>query len=358
MIGNDQGEIYMITQEEMNFLVRDKLREIEESYDVDVLWAVESGSRAWGFASPDSDFDVRFIYRRRKDEYLRLDTVRDVIELPVDDTWDLSGWDLDKALRLLQKSNPSLYEWFGSPIVYRKTGFEERIKPLLDGCFSEGKMLYHYLSTARNDIKSYLQTDAVKPKKYFYALRPVLACRWVMKYKTAPPVLFSKLCDSLLPKDLKPSVDRLVELKMNAPEDTFIPPVKDIDDYLAKETDDIRRYLEGLRDIHASSWKELNGFFAEEISRPWKETEQDESGIIQQDDPSYSRERIERMERANAQIPKEIIDEIDSSIEREFENETYMGICHEMWVRKKKLCREKGYVWYSPSDIYPGVIFD
>lgn len=100
----------MKTQAEMMALVPQKLKEIEEIYGVEVLWAVESGSRAWGFASPDSDFDVRFIYKRKAQDYLKLTPDRDVIELPIDETWDVSGWDLDKTLKLLAKSNPTLFE--------------------------------------------------------------------------------------------------------------------------------------------------------------------------------------------------------------------------------------------------------
>ena len=107
-----------MTQQEMNIFVPEKLREIENEYNVKVLLAVESGSRAWGFASPDSDFDVRFIYKRPRNEYLKLDQPRDVIEIPIDDIWDVNGWDLDKTLRLLYKSNPTLYEWINSPICY------------------------------------------------------------------------------------------------------------------------------------------------------------------------------------------------------------------------------------------------
>ena len=95
----------MLTQEEMNRLVPEKLREIERDYHVEVLWAVESGSRAWGFASPDSDFDVRFLYKRPQEEYLKLNPPRDVIELPIDETWDVSGWDLRFAIG--ERSLPS-----------------------------------------------------------------------------------------------------------------------------------------------------------------------------------------------------------------------------------------------------------
>lgn len=159
-------------QTEMNILVPEKLAEIEETYHVKVLWAVESGSRAWGFASDDSDFDVRFIYKRKPEDYLKLNPDRDVIELPIDEIWDVSGWDLDKTLKLLNRSNPTLYEWMDSPIRYIESDFKERLQPLLDLCFSQKKMLYHYLSTAKSNAAQYLGKESVIPKKYFYVLRP------------------------------------------------------------------------------------------------------------------------------------------------------------------------------------------
>lgn len=159
-----------MTQEEMNLLVPQKLDALEKQHDVRVLLAVESGSRAWGFASPDSDFDVRFIYVHRPAFYLRLENRRDVIEEPVDDTWDVSGWDLDKTLRLLFKSNPTLCEWLRSPIVYRETGFSQRIEPLTEEYFSVKSALYHYLNTARHTIRGYLQGGDGAAQEIF--LRP------------------------------------------------------------------------------------------------------------------------------------------------------------------------------------------
>ena len=105
--------------------IQEQIRRIEESENIKILLAVESGSRAWGFASPDSDYDVRFVYIRRPEDYLRLDAIRDVIELPIDDILDINGWDLQKTLRLLYKSNPTLFEWFSSPIVYQETEFAD-----------------------------------------------------------------------------------------------------------------------------------------------------------------------------------------------------------------------------------------
>ena len=130
----------------MKDLIVSELKKIEAEYNVRILLAVESGSRAWGFASPDSDYDVRFIYVRPKEDYLRLEEVRDVIELPINDELDINGWDLQKALRLLYKSNPTLFEWFSSPIVYMETAFADRFRSIMTEYFSSKKSLYHYIS--------------------------------------------------------------------------------------------------------------------------------------------------------------------------------------------------------------------
>ena len=94
-----------------------KLKEVEEKENVTVIMAVESGSRAWGFASKDSDYDVRFLYVRRREDYLKLQPPRDVIEWQLDEVLDINGWDIRKALVLLYKSNPTLFELCNSPNV-------------------------------------------------------------------------------------------------------------------------------------------------------------------------------------------------------------------------------------------------
>lgn len=240
----------MQTQEEMMVLVPEKLREIEKKYGVEVLWAVESGSRAWGFESPDSDFDVRFIYKRRAQDYLKLTPDRDVIELPIDDTWDVNGWELDKTLKLLAKSNPTLFEWLGSPIVYVQSDFPEKLTSLLNSCFSEERMMYHYLSTAKGQMAKYLSGDRVKPKKYFYAIRPILACKWIETYHTAPPVLFDDLVQACLPADLKSSVDDLLKIKMASSEAAEIAPISEIHNFLETSIQEIENYLQNQTITH------------------------------------------------------------------------------------------------------------
>ena len=126
----------------MKDLIIKKLTEIEEQEDIRILHAVESGSRAWGFPSPDSDYDVRFIYVRKPEFYLKLEKTRDVIELPINDMLDINGWDLKKTLQLLYGSNPTLFEWMSSPVVYRKTGFIDQLRPYLAEYFSCKNGLY------------------------------------------------------------------------------------------------------------------------------------------------------------------------------------------------------------------------
>lgn len=254
-----------MTQQEMNILVPEKLREIENEYNVKVLLAVESGSRAWGFASPDSDFDVRFIYKRPRNEYLKLNQPRDVIEIPVDDIWDVNGWDLDKTLRLLYKSNPTLFEWLNSPICYCRTDFSDKIKPLMNEYFSVKNTMYHYLNTAKSNMKNYLLGEVVKPKKYFYALRPLLACHWVMENKTPPPVLFDTLAEAMLPDSLRSAVDYLLDIKLNSPEKVEIKPVLDIDIFLKEGIARFDELMKNLPQENYNSWDMMNEFFISEI---------------------------------------------------------------------------------------------
>lgn len=158
----------------MEKIIQEKLIEIEEKEHARVILAVESGSRAWGFESPDSDYDVRFIYVRNEEVYLKLEGIRDVIEWQLDDTLDINGWDIQKALRLLYKSNPTVLEWCASPIVYQKTEEFTLLQELLPQYFSKKKSLFHYWHMASTNYREYLTGELVKAKKYFYVLRPIL----------------------------------------------------------------------------------------------------------------------------------------------------------------------------------------
>lgn len=246
-------------------IIPSKLKEIEARENVRILHCVESGSRAWGFASPDSDYDVRFIYVRPAEYYLRLDKTRDVIEWQLDDTLDINGWDLQKALRLLHSSNPTLFEWNRSPIVYRTTPEWARISPVIDRYFQKKIGLYHYLSTARNNYREYLRGDMVRLKKYFYVLRPILACRWILEKQTPPPVLFSALAEACLDEALVPAVNALLRQKMETPEIGLGPRIDVLNDYLDASIEEIDQLIKTLPADGRVTWDELNRLFLDLI---------------------------------------------------------------------------------------------
>ncbi len=197
-----------------------RLRELEARHDVTVLYACESGSRGWGFASPDSDYDVRFIYVNRLAWYLTVLPGRDVIELPINAELDINGWDLRKALGLLLQSNPVLIEWLRSPIVYHEEAAAmARFRELAERGFSPVRGYHHYVAMARKNFRGYLQGDEVRYKKYLYVLRPLLAARWIRERGGAPPMRFADLAQACVQEPaLIGEINRLLEVKMRAGE--------------------------------------------------------------------------------------------------------------------------------------------
>lgn len=255
-----------MTEQEMMVLVPQKLREIEEAYQIKVLFAAESGSRSWRTAGQDSDFDVRFIYIRRPREYLRLEPMRDVLEFPIEDGWDMSGWDLDKTLRLLYKGNPRIYEWFHSPIIYTDRDFARRFEPIMNQYFSEKNAVYHYLNMAKHVKAKFLQEDAVRVKKYLYGLHPLMAAQWVLDRHTPPPVVYRELMDAVLPESLRPDVEALIEQKVLHPEQKRMPRHPEIDRYIQTQLETITKQASALPEEAEPRWEDLNRFFLSELS--------------------------------------------------------------------------------------------
>ncbi len=245
----------------MRNTVISKLKEIEERENVKILHCIESGSRAWGFASPDSDYDVRFIYVHPKEFYLRLDKTRDVIEWQLDDTLDINGWDIQKALTLLHNSNPTLFEWNSSPIIYKTTDEWQKIAAVINRYFVAKSGLYHYLCTAKSNYREYLKGETVRLKKYFYVLRPLLACKWILAEGTPPPMLFSTLMEKHLDAEIKPDVEKLLDLKINTPEIGEGKRFDRVNDYIDSSMDEIEKIIAELPREDARGWDELNEIF-------------------------------------------------------------------------------------------------
>ena len=205
--------------------IQENLDAIEERYNVKILLAVESGSRAWGFASPDSDYDVRFIYMHRPEEYLRIDAMKDVIEWQLDEVLDINGWDLRKALLAFGKGNPNVME------------------------------------------HGFLSGDMVRYKKYFYALRPLLCCRWIERYHSVPPMEFEKLLtmfsepDDVLTQELYDAIQELLRRKAETEEKDLNPQMPAVISFIREECVRQKRISDAAADDHRRDYSELNEAF-------------------------------------------------------------------------------------------------
>jgi predicted nucleotidyltransferase len=219
------------------------LEEIERSEKVKIFYACESGSRAWGFPSTDSDYDVRFLYVRPEDWYfsINVEEKRDVIERPITDVLDVGGWDLRKALQLLRKSNPPLLEWLNSPIVYRQElKAVNRLRDLVPECYSPIACFYHYLSMARGNHREYLKGQMVRVKKYFYVLRPIMAAKWVAAGHGIAPVRFEVLVERMVDDNLvKAEIGKLIERKAAGEELDREPQILVLNEFIQREINEL-----------------------------------------------------------------------------------------------------------------------
>ena len=241
-----------------------RLSEIESKYDVKILLAVESGSRAWGFESKDSDYDVRFIYVHRKDWYLSLIEGRDVIEeLDPDGVLDLAGWDLKKALLLMGKGNCAFAEWLNSPFAYYKDmEFFESISTLKDEYFRKVSAANHYYHMAMNHDKRYLEKRGCELKRFMYHLRGLLAAKWAAVHGTYPPVLFNDLVEKMVQDDsIKAGIKHLIELKKESSEHNTMIVEDSLIDYANRTAAEIESLFGTFPDEKQQDYKKLDEFF-------------------------------------------------------------------------------------------------
>ncbi|GKT09268.1 nucleotidyltransferase domain-containing protein [Desulforhabdus sp. TSK] len=250
--------------------IQAELQRVADTEDLRVLYAVESGSRAWGFESTDSDWDVRFIYLRRPDWYLSVQNRRDVVELALDGDLDISGWDLKKALVLFAKSNPPLLEWLRSPLVYvESSSVAERLRNLSARYFSARACTYHYLHMAEGNYREYLDGDQVRLKKYFYVLRPVLACRWIEEHGAMPPMEFATLVEDQLPAPLLQAVESLLSRKRAGDELSIGPRIHEINEFLDSEIARLRTHATSQGPLESPDLDLLDSVFRSALREVW-----------------------------------------------------------------------------------------
>jgi len=250
--------------------IQHDLRRVEDEEDVRVLLAVESGSRACGFASPDSDNDVRFVYCHRQERYLTIESFRDVIERPITDEIDLAGWDIRKALVLFCKSNSPLLEWLNCPIIYPiHTSFARSLRMMADEQFSQRSSFLHCLHMAEGNLKDSLQGDAVRHKKYLYVLRPILAMRWLEEGRGRVPIEFDRLLDAGLPDgSVREAIDALLVVKQRSPESMVGAIIPAIHDYIEGHLPRLRAIADHKPDTDIGI-EPLNELFRRTIVDAW-----------------------------------------------------------------------------------------
>lgn len=241
--------------------IQDRLNEMERVHNCRILFAIESGSRAWGYASLNSDYDVRCVYSHPAERYLSITPMRDVIEWELNEVYDINGWDLRKALQLALRSNISVFEWADSPIVYRTSRWHEAFRVVTRSVMQPALLASRYVGMAESTYKRYL-TRAVPPvKEYFYAIRPLLAARWVLETKQPAPLPFEAL-RSLLPEDMQAEADSLLELRRSHTEKACVELRPKALEFIQKEIAELHRVLDSAPQMQLEvSSTELDDFF-------------------------------------------------------------------------------------------------
>ncbi|PLS02835.1 nucleotidyltransferase domain-containing protein [Neobacillus cucumis] len=253
--------------------ILDELKQIEQQFEVKVCYAVEAGSRAWGTASKNSDYDVRFIYVHKKDWYLSIDQKRDVIELPINQQLDLHGWDIRKTLQLFRKSNPSLLEWVHSNHVYFQAfKLIEKMKDLEQYLFNPKSALFHYLNMAKGNLRNGLQAAPIISKQLLNIIRPILACMWIEKQNSFPPNELPFLIKELIrEEELKQELLSLIERKINRDEPRYVLNLSILHKFMENQIKYLEEYANNLNVSPIDTTPLLNQLFREILDEVWSQ---------------------------------------------------------------------------------------
>jgi hypothetical protein len=220
----------------MKLTIKTELENLEKQEGFTILFACESGSRAWGFSSRDSDYDVRFIYIHPQYRYLSIEDKKEYLEIPITDNLDINGWDIRKALSLLWRSNATLFEWLQSPVIYcSRDNFKDELFQLAKEYFSIRYTMNHYLGLAKKMLLSNPGEKEIDLKRYFYILRPLLAAMWIAKYREIPPMEFHHLLQLIETPTLRDHIAGLLKKKVKAGEKDKIPTIPEVQEFIESQ---------------------------------------------------------------------------------------------------------------------------
>jgi len=242
------------------------ITELEAKENITIHLAVESGSRAWGCPSPDSDYDVRIMFTRAKEKYIQIDEPQDTLNYFHGDLLDINGWDFKKVCKLIRKSNVTPFEWAQSPMVYKEINdFSQAVLELSKHYFQAKHSVNHYRGIAKNCYLSGLSEDKIKLKKLFYVLRPLMAASWIIEKKEIPPMDIPKLIHVVKDAAIVADIQELLQIKQQANEDY----VHTIDDKLIQFIDAQFEYIDATKFEETAQKKdstELNKAFQKTIA--------------------------------------------------------------------------------------------
>lgn len=243
------------------------LSDLARQHECNILFASESGSRAWGLLSPDSDFDVRFIYAHPLKWYLSIDDHRDTIETVFPDDIDMAGWELRKSLRVFSTCSIPLNEQIQSPIVYGGVeSFQDRLRNLIPHYFNKKRAMHYYMKTADQALEG-MDGLSIGLNRFFYAARPLLACQWIESKSSMPPTEFKSLLEAdFLPLPLTNEVIEIAQMKAEKVQREMIKLSKDLVYWL---TDGAQRHRDAIALIPSNnvpSREPLNELFLDSIS--------------------------------------------------------------------------------------------
>jgi len=245
--------------------IMDKLQNIEERYRVKIPLAIESGSRGWGFAAPNADYDCRFIYVHKPERYLSILDLKEFIDYELDETYDIKGYDLKRVLRYIIKSQATIFEWLSSNEVYIKNEvIVEKLRNLAAAFFNPIPMSHHYLSLAKKKLYEITDVEEAKIKKYFYILRPIANLNYIHQYKKMPFMEYDKTLEATAPpSDVYVAIQELKQQKLSLLEHDKIPTVGFLVNYFSEEIARFEKLLKELKHVK----KNINYELADELFR-------------------------------------------------------------------------------------------
>lgn len=248
-----------------------KLKETESHYGVKIPLAIESGSREWGFASPDSDYDCRFIYVHEKDWYLSVLEKKDIIDYAADPVFDVNGWDLKKVLQHIMKSNAVMFEWLSSNEIYtRDESIYCLLQELADEFFNPVAVSYHYLSIAKNKLAEILSEEDSKLKRYFYILRPIANLRYIYQYDKIPYMEYNRtLAEIETAPEILSAINELKKIKAVSDESYRVRKNEQLIAYFQKEIELFAERLKNMKYNKNRDYKRVDSVFKEIIERMW-----------------------------------------------------------------------------------------